>query len=210
MAAYSKPEWPPLFVAACRHQYFWTFSLGATPILLASPFSRPLQGLRFFCVARKYICQTDNMNLRYYPAHAVSERQSFQKNRPHPPELAVGINTSTTFHEPARCRACGVFFAIGPETDVFSSGHPLAGWCQERMLCLGGASRHCFSFFSDASRVIAPVSSNLAANESRQTPIWLKQLTVACPRPGRFTAPEERWCRFASNVSSHFKWLPVF
>jgi hypothetical protein len=36
------------------------------------------------------------------------------------------------------------------------------------MLCLGGASRHCFSFFSDASRVIAPVSSNLAANESRR------------------------------------------
>lgn len=90
------------------------------------------------------------------------------------------------------------------------NGHPLAGWCQQRMLCFGGASRHCFSFLSVASRVIAPVSSNLAADESRQTPIWLKQETVACPRPSRLTAPEERWCRFASNVSSHFKWLPVF
>ena len=93
--------------------------------------------------------------------------------------------------------------------DKTDSGHPLAGCCQERMLCLGGASRHCFSFFSDASRVIAPVCSNLAANESRQTPIWLKQETVACPRPGRLVAPEERWCRFVSNVSSHYKWLPV-
>jgi hypothetical protein len=41
-------------------------------------------------------------------------RQRFQKNRPHPPELAVGTNTSTTFHEPACCKVCGFFLGLFP------------------------------------------------------------------------------------------------
>jgi hypothetical protein len=45
----------------------------------------------------------------------------------------------------------------------------------------------------------APVTSIVAASESRQSPIRIKQGAMLCPRPGGQAAPEERWCRFASN-----------
>lgn len=53
----------------------------------------------------------------------------------------------------------------------------------------------------------APVSSIMAANESRQSPIRIKRSAVLCFRPGGFAAPEERWCRFASNGLCTDSWL---
>jgi hypothetical protein len=36
-------------------------------------------------------------------------RHSFQKNRPHPPEPAVGNNTGTSFKSPHAARSAGFF-----------------------------------------------------------------------------------------------------
>jgi hypothetical protein len=49
------------------------------------------------------------------------------------------------------------------------------------------------------NKLTAPVSSIMAANESRQSPIRIKRSAVYCFRPGGFAAPEKRWCRFVSN-----------
>jgi hypothetical protein len=45
----------------------------------------------------------------------------------------------------------------------------------------------------------------VAANESRQSPIRIKRSAVFCFRRGGFAAPEERWCRFASNGYHSFR-----
>ena len=47
--------------------------------------------------------------------------------------------------------------------------------------------------------LITPVSSNRGCDESRQTPIRIKQVAVHCLCPGGVAAPEERWCRFVSK-----------
>src|SRR5438105_3350593 len=47
------------------------------------------------------------------------ERQRFQKSKPHPPELAVGTNASTTFVE----KPAGFVFVLGTK-----SAHA-GGWC---------------------------------------------------------------------------------
>lgn len=65
----------------------------------------------------------------YYLAHAVSEKQSFQKSCPHPPELAAGDNTSTTFHKSARRKVCGFSFAHIP-------GRKLLGYPNTPGACL--------------------------------------------------------------------------
>jgi len=53
----------------------------------------------------------------------------------------------------------------------------------------------------------APVSSIVAANESRQPPLRIKRSALFCFRPGGLAAPEERWCRFASNGLCTDSWL---
>jgi hypothetical protein len=45
----------------------------------------------------------------------------------------------------------------------------------------------------------------MAANESRQSPIRIKRSAVFCLRLGSLAAPEERWCRFASNGDHSFR-----
>ena len=85
-----------------------------------------------------------------------------------------------------------------------NAGHPLTGPCQQSMPHPGDVSRHCFSFGRLPSSILAPVSSIVAANESRQTPIWIKQLAALRHRPDGEAVPEERWCRFVSN------WLITF
>jgi len=52
-----------------------------------------------------------------------------------------------------------------------------------------------------------PFLQIVAANESRQSPIRIKRSAVICLRPGGFAAPEERWCRFASNELCTDSWL---
>lgn len=56
-------------------------------------------------------CIRHAVGLLFRPC-GFGERQSFQKNRPHPPELAVGNNTSTKFPEPAHRKVCG--FSVTP------------------------------------------------------------------------------------------------
>lgn len=61
------------------------------------------------------VYQELEVQFEYYPRPcSFGERQRFQKNRPHPPELAAGNNTSTTFHEPARRKVCGFSLAHIP------------------------------------------------------------------------------------------------
>ena len=78
-------------------------------------------------------------------------------------------------------------------------GHPLASRCQEWVLYPGGASHHCFVFSALPHVLSRPFLHFMAATESRQTLIWIKQLALICHRPDGIAAPEERWCRAVSN-----------
>lgn len=82
-------------------------------------------------------------------------------------------------------------------------GHPLADPRQASKRFHGGLSRQYFQSQLPINKQTAPVSSIMAANESRQSPIRIKRSAIVCFRPGGFAAPEERWCRFVSNCCNH-------
>jgi len=69
------------------------------------------------------------------------------------------------------------------------------------------ASAASFKSFNIPVAVIEPrpFLQIVAANESRQSPIRIKRSAVFCFRPSGFAAPEERWCRFASNGYHSFR-----
>jgi len=64
---------------------------------------------------------------------------------------------------------------------------------------MAAQSRHHLFLFTLPQALSRPFLQIMAANESRQTPIWIKQVALLCHRPDGLAVPEERWCRFVSN-----------
>lgn len=91
----SKNEWPRFLSASYRHQLCWTLS-GRPHQFLPTAVVAPW----FFCFIKE-IQPNPYIKLHYHSLHAtVGMRRGetkYQKNKSHPPELAIGSNTSTKF-----------------------------------------------------------------------------------------------------------------